>query len=253
MGTAGAAAAAGKEGAAGGQRRDGRTASQLRPMDCRRGLLSRADGSARWSQGKTTVLAAVYGPRGLPAKRENAETAVLEVLVKPQTGTGGPADRELEQFIRGTLTHIVLLSLHPRTGISVVLQVVNDDGSVLVCAINAACAALVDAGVPLKGILAAASCFYDSQGALSLDPDQKESQSARAELCLTFRCEPPQASGHSNKETSSLVSSDTRGHLTEAEFLASLAAGHAASKSVASFLTTSFDSQKQPPDVTAGT
>jgi ribonuclease PH len=42
-------------------RRDGREAAQLREMNCELAVLERADGSARFHQGKTRVLAAIFG------------------------------------------------------------------------------------------------------------------------------------------------------------------------------------------------
>lgn len=53
---------------------------------CERGLLQRADGSARWSQDKTSVLAAVYGPRSTFGRKEDSERAVVEVIFKPHAG-----------------------------------------------------------------------------------------------------------------------------------------------------------------------
>lgn len=74
-------------------RSDGRIANQVRPMQCTRSLLDRAHGSARWSQGygaeSTTVMAAVYGPKQVGGKKENAERATIEVIWKPKSGLSG--------------------------------------------------------------------------------------------------------------------------------------------------------------------
>ena len=43
-------------------REDGRAANALRPPALESGVLHNADGSARFSSGRTQVLAAVYGP-----------------------------------------------------------------------------------------------------------------------------------------------------------------------------------------------
>lgn len=43
------------------ERRDKREAAQLREMNCELAVLQRADGSARFHQGSTRVLAAVFG------------------------------------------------------------------------------------------------------------------------------------------------------------------------------------------------
>jgi ribonuclease PH len=48
------------------------------------------------------------------------------------------------------LQAVVLTSHHPRALISVVVQVLQADGALLAVALNAVCAALVDAGVPMR-------------------------------------------------------------------------------------------------------
>lgn len=59
---------------------------RCRTLLCERGLLQRADGSARWSQDKTSVLAAVYGPCSTFGRKEDSEKAVVEVFFKPHAG-----------------------------------------------------------------------------------------------------------------------------------------------------------------------
>eukprot|EP00959_Pyramimonas_sp_CCMP1952_P019590 413701-Pyramimonas_sp.AAC.1 len=171
---------------------------QIRTLACERGLLNRADGSARWSQGAalvsllytlkehltqhlSSVLAAVYGPKSVPGYKEDPEKAKIEVLFKPKTDLPGTPERELEQVIAKTVESVIITALHPRTGISIILQVLQDDGAtlptftflgypsewsspsetlrlalpcqILACAINAACAALVDAGIAMNGLV----------------------------------------------------------------------------------------------------
>lgn len=60
--------------------------SLYRTLLCERGLLQRADGSARWCQDKTCVLAAIYGPRSTLGRKEDPEQAVVEVVFKPKSG-----------------------------------------------------------------------------------------------------------------------------------------------------------------------
>ena len=50
-------------------RDDGRTSGQLRAPSCVLSELARPDGSARFSLGGTTVLAAVYGPGDVDLRR----------------------------------------------------------------------------------------------------------------------------------------------------------------------------------------
>jgi exosome complex component RRP46 len=70
-------------------RAEGRKANQLRKYSCTRNPLGRAHGSARWEQGDTVVVAAVYGPRPGTRKGENPEKASIEVVWKPKTGQTG--------------------------------------------------------------------------------------------------------------------------------------------------------------------
>ena len=51
--------------------------------------LRRADGSASWSDGQYTVLAAVNGPIEVQRRDELAEEAAVDVVVRPAVGVGG--------------------------------------------------------------------------------------------------------------------------------------------------------------------
>uniref|UniRef100_A0A453MLF2 Exoribonuclease phosphorolytic domain-containing protein n=1 Tax=Aegilops tauschii subsp. strangulata TaxID=200361 RepID=A0A453MLF2_AEGTS len=145
-----------------------------------RNPLERAHGSARWAQGDTVVLAAVYGPRPGTRKGENPEKASVEVVWKPKTGQIGRQEKEYEMTLKRTLQSICLLTVHPNTTTSVILQVMGDDGSLLPCAINASCAALVFAGVPMKHL---AGCnWLRSVGRWCCDFGHKQGRRAAIEI-----------------------------------------------------------------------
>ncbi|KAF6143852.1 hypothetical protein GIB67_009833 [Kingdonia uniflora] len=239
-------------------RADNRTPNQLRPLACSRNVLNRAHGSAKWSQGDTIVLAAVYGPKAGTKKNENPEKASIEVIWKQKTGQIGirhpqpplsynryamwKEEKEYEMILKRTLQSICLLTVNPNTTTSVILQVVNDDGAVsfwlyshidivilyfvelnhlytmqlnskveillehvkifsdvcfcsfldnnltqlLPCAINAACVALVDAGIPLKHLAVAICCGLAESGTVVLDPTKLEEQNMPAFTYLVF-------------------------------------------------------------------
>ncbi|KAJ6674145.1 EXOSOME COMPLEX COMPONENT RRP46 [Salix viminalis] len=168
------------------ERDDGRSPSQLRPLSCARNVLHRAHGSASWSQGDTKVLAAVYGPKAGTKKNENPEKACIEVIWKPKTGQIGKQEKEFEMILKRTLQSICILTLNPNTTTSIIVQVVNDDGALLVCAINAACAALIDAGIPLKHLAVAICCCLAEGGYVILDPTKLEEQKMRGFAYLVF-------------------------------------------------------------------
>ncbi|KAG6528845.1 hypothetical protein ZIOFF_011037 [Zingiber officinale] len=194
-------------------RADGRTSNQLRPLSCTRNVLHRAHGSARWSQGDTIVLAAVFGPKAGTKKEENPEKASIEVIWKPKTGLIGKVEKEYEMILKRTLQSVCLLTIHPNTTTSVIVQVVGDDDrpelsliqlevqmiiknnssiiraflalrithvmglrtpQLLPCAINASCAALADAGIPLKYLAVAICCGLTGSRSVILDPTKIE-------------------------------------------------------------------------------
>ena len=107
-----------------------------------------------------------------------------QVVFRPRAGLAGARERELEMIIRRTCEAAVVAALHPRTVVQVVVQVVAEDGAVLACAINAACAALLEAAVPLSSLFAAVSAASSEEGALLMDPTAAEEGAARA--CATF-------------------------------------------------------------------
>lgn len=228
-------------------RKDGRTPNQMRPLVCSRGLLHRADGSARWSQENTIVVAAVYGPKAITGRRENAERAILEVTWKPKTGLAGNAEKEAEFVLRRTLEHVVFTAMHPNTAISIIIQVVNDDGALLACAVNAACAALVDAGIPMRGLVAAVSCAVNSKGEVCLDPTKGEEKEVLGHVSLVFPGRSllvPSVAPHlidNEPIEHGIISSITRGVISADDYLNCLERGRAASSKIAEFARTSLE------------
>ncbi|KAF6288009.1 exosome component 5 [Rhinolophus ferrumequinum] len=158
----------------------------LRHFACEQNLLSRPDGSASFLQ--------------------------------------GVAEKSRERLIRNTCEAVVLGTLHPRTSITIVLQVVSDAGSLLACCLNAACIALVDAGVPMRALFCGVTCALDSDGTLVLDPTAKQEKEARA--VLTFALD---------SVDQKLLMSTTKGLYSDAELQQCLAAAQAASQHVFRF------------------
>eukprot|EP00611_Tribonema_gayanum_P020047 TRINITY_DN3591_c0_g1_i6.p1 TRINITY_DN3591_c0_g1~~TRINITY_DN3591_c0_g1_i6.p1 ORF type:complete len:267 (-),score=73.67 TRINITY_DN3591_c0_g1_i6:884-1576(-) len=154
---------------------DGRTDDQIRGLFADQGILNRADGSVRFGAGNTSVLVAVYGP-AQPAqqKKEKPDRAIIEVSWRADKGAQTSADAERELYVRRTLEEAVAVARYPRSVISVVVQVLCDDGSVLSAAINACAMALVDAGVEMIGMpVAATACFSGSGSAAAAAPGQQ--------------------------------------------------------------------------------
>lgn len=228
---------------------DGRTPNQLRPLACSRSVLNRAHGSASWSQGDTKVLAAVYGPKAGTKKNENPEKACIEVIWKPKTGQSGKSEREYEMILKRTLQSICILTVNPNTTTTVIIQVVNDDGALLPCSINAACAALVDAGIPLKHLAVAICCGLAESGYVILDPTKLEEQKMKAFSYLVFPNSVlsvlPEGSSKVQGEPteSGLITSVTQGAMAVDDYFHCLERGRAANEKMSAFLRRSLQPQ----------
>lgn len=158
------------------KRPDGRSnGGTLRPLACELSCLHRADGSALWKAGATHVLAAVHGPLSpRQLSKEDSKSGLVTVLLK--SGTAVTLEREWESFLSRVLMACVDVSKYPRTVIQVVLQIIQTDGSVLSCALHAAVAALLDAGIIMLSLPVATTCLLSESLPMRLDPTLEEEE-----------------------------------------------------------------------------
>ncbi|XP_061454005.1 exosome complex component RRP46 isoform X4 [Rhineura floridana] len=134
--------------------------------------------------GDTSVLAGVYGPTEVKISKEIYDKATLEVLLRPKVGLPGVYERSREQMIKKTCEAVVLGTLHPRSSITIVLQIVTDAGSLLASCLNATCMGLMDAGLPMNSLFCGVTCALDADGNITLDPTAKQEKEAQS--VLTF-------------------------------------------------------------------
>lgn len=174
--------------------------SEARPFSVELGLLSSVDGSARLRAGGTVVLASVIGPRpARNARIEDPTRALLEVHLSGASGSGSVRDAELVATLRGALSPLVLLRAAPRSVITVSILIEAEDGGAAPNAFNAAVLALSDAGVPLRGLAAAAavalrrSSDVSANGTAVIDPSAEEMMPGafHALLWAAFPAAPP--------------------------------------------------------------
>ena len=149
------------------RRKDGRSANTLRPLTSSLSILSRADGSAKYTSGNTSILAAVYGPIAPRNEaRSNRDIATVScIFPSKRTHASSMSNQEgLEQFVSNTLSSCICVENYPRSMIEIVFEVLTSDGSVLSSAIQAGVLALMDAGIQMKQIPVAITCLVDPSG-----------------------------------------------------------------------------------------
>jgi exosome complex component RRP46 len=107
-----------------------RNKTEFRKSSVTLGFLDRSDGSCEYSQGDSKVIVCIYGPMEVKTKFEKTDKATVEVVYKPKSGMTTPKDKEIEHMLLSTLEEFIVSKLYPRSSITVVVQVVNDNGSV---------------------------------------------------------------------------------------------------------------------------
>ncbi|KAJ2323697.1 exosome non-catalytic core subunit rrp46, partial [Coemansia sp. RSA 2673] len=143
---------------------------------------------------------------------EKLDRALVEVKFRPDIGVSATKDRWVESAVRSTFEREVLAHLHPRTLVQINIQLREGDGSVDATVINATTLALVDAGIPLKSMIAAASCVVLADDTTAVDPTQEEVDAARSTHTFAF------SSSSSTRPQSGPVYVDSRGDFTMDEY-----------------------------------
>lgn len=178
----------------------------LRPLFCRAGLLSQAEGSAYVElSGGTKVLCAAWGPReaaepgapppapGLAGGRllcefRRAPFAGRGARWRPGSATEREAERDAASALREALEPAVRLARYPRARLAVSALLLQDGGSALAAAISAAALALADAGVEMYDLaVGCALCRSPAPAAAwMLQPGEEEERRAVARLTVAL-------------------------------------------------------------------
>ncbi len=160
-----------------GVRADGRKYNEVRPITCETGLLPRVHGSAVFTRGSTQVLscATLAGP-GLAQELEGVdpqtEKRYMHNYAFPAYSVGevrplrGPGRREIGH---GALAERAILpALPPKEefvyAIRVNSDVLESNGSTSMASTCASCLSLMDAGVPLKTVIAGVAMGLVKEG-----------------------------------------------------------------------------------------
>ncbi len=147
------------------KRFDGRKMDELRPITAKVGVIDRADGSAFFQIGKTTALAAVYGPRDLhPKFMQNPGTGILRCVynMMPFSSKGGRIrpggsrrSKEINMVMEKALLPVLNLKDYPNTVVDVFVELPQTDAGTRCAGICAASLALADAGLDMRDLVAA--------------------------------------------------------------------------------------------------
>jgi exosome complex component RRP41 len=177
-----------------GKRIDGRGLYDLRPITLKVGFLDKADGSALLEQGKNRILAAVYGPREAHPKHiALPHRAVLRCryhmapfsVDERKSPAPSRREQEISKVIREALEPAVLSEYYPRTTIDLFVEVLQSDGGSRCAGINAASLAIADAGIPMKGLVAACAAGK-IDGRVALDMSDAEDKQGDADLPVAY-------------------------------------------------------------------
>ncbi|MFW9809583.1 MAG: exosome complex exonuclease Rrp41 [Candidatus Thorarchaeota archaeon] len=177
-----------------GLRVDGRRLDEMRPIELKVGVLKQADGSASIRQGKTYILAAVYGPRELhPRHLTLNDRAYLRVTYRmatfsvPDRKRPAPSRREKEisMVIANALKPQLFLEEFPKAVVDVFITVIQADGGTRCAAINAASLALADAGIPMRGLVPAVA-VGKADGKLLVDLGDEEDKYGQGDVPMAI-------------------------------------------------------------------
>jgi len=177
-----------------GKRLDGREFDELRPIKIEAGVLKRADGSCYLEMGRNKGVAAGYGPRELhPRHLQDPSKAVIRYRYNmapfsvEERKRPGPDRRSIEisKVSKEAIEAIVIKELFPRSTIDIFVEVLQADAGSRTACLNAASVALVDAGVPMRGIISSVA-VAKVDGVLVLDPIKEEDYYGEADIPFAF-------------------------------------------------------------------
>lgn len=151
-----------------GYRQDGRKPKQIRNITYRMGVYPQADGSAYFEQGNTKVICSVYGPHECRYRsRINEEACIINCQYSQATFSvpdrrnrprGDRRGKGYSRLLERTFESAILTTTYPRSQIDIFCEVLEADGGNIAACVNAASLALADAGIPIRGIVAAVEC-----------------------------------------------------------------------------------------------
>ncbi|KAJ5156131.1 3' exoribonuclease family domain 1-domain-containing protein [Penicillium capsulatum] len=169
-------------------RLDGRRWNELRLLSAQISTNPASSGSSYLSMGNTAIMCSVHGPaegrRGESSGAAGNAGASVEVDVNIAGFAGVDRKRRaagndrqslrVANTLRSAFQSHLHTYLYPHSTISIHVSVLSADGSLLAAAINACTLALVDAGIPMPGLLC--GCTAGMSGAASTPRDPRHDE-----------------------------------------------------------------------------
>lgn len=159
-------------------------------------LLHNSDGSAEWTSshpgGDTRVICAVNGPIEVKNRDELPTMATLELVVRPVVGLPTIREVQMQDCVYGCLRSVILRSQLPRSLVQIVVQVLETGEPAehvvyeLVGATNSSVLALVNAGIPMSGLVVAV-CLAIVNGEVILNPGVPQLKQAQSTHALAYK------------------------------------------------------------------
>ena len=177
-----------------GKRLDGRMPKQLRDIEMKLDIVSRANASSFVKFGNTITTVSVFGPKSLfPRHLQQPETCVLRCRYNmtpfsvDERKSPGPNRRSIEisKVTRLALEPAIFLEDFPKVGIDVYVEILQADGSTRVTGINAASLALADSGIPMRDLVTACS-VGKIDGKIVVDLNGTEDNNSEADISFAM-------------------------------------------------------------------
>ncbi|KAL0210704.1 hypothetical protein RCL1_005140 [Eukaryota sp. TZLM3-RCL] len=150
-----------------GLRSDGRRPKEVRQIFFEINKVPKADGSCYYRHGQTELLVSVFGPQEALRRKDVIHDTVSVRVEFGQSlfASGDKRERrrtdrfsvETASRIKSIVEQQVISSRYPKSEIVVSIQLLQSDGSILPCAINATILALIDAGISMTDFVVATS------------------------------------------------------------------------------------------------
>lgn len=176
------------------KRKNNRKANETRPIIVKAGIIPNANGSALFSFGRTTAIAAVYGPREKhPRRLQESEKAVLKTIytMAPFSTTDrvrpGPSRRSSEicKVTRDALAPAIFLEEYPKSAIDVFITIIQAEAGTRTAGINAASVALADAGIAMRDLVTSVAAGKIG-GEYAVDLEGKEEDETDCDLPIAY-------------------------------------------------------------------